>query len=280
MLVAAPPSTQRAQQQSTLCFLHAEANERLPCVCSPSSPLHHHLLLPQLLMAKNLTQPLPGAQNIIAGRRFLARFFPLSILLGEKIWGSREAGGDGGALSSVLGLCCFFTLKLGEIWDGLLQASPHCIVELGVLQEVPGMRRGRMSPRKSGIRVTPEDHCKPEQARGRAWETRAAKWVRLKGHAPDDTYQHVRHYLQFLFGSSSQGQPFGVLLHPVSVHTPIHKQQLVDAGAKNQGDVPSVPCYLSELLQTCTLLAEQQCCRKQGAAEVPGEALSQRSTVL
>lgn len=166
MLVAAPPGTQRAQQQSTLCFLHAEANERLPCVCSPFSPLHHHLLLPQLLMAKNLTQPLPGAQNIIAGRGFLAHFFPLSILLGEKIWGSREAGGDGGALSSVLGLCCFFTLKLGEIWDGLLQASPHCIMELGVLQEAPGMRRGRMSPRKSDIRVTTEDHLSQSKPEG------------------------------------------------------------------------------------------------------------------
>lgn len=143
-LLQLPPTHNRHSSRAH-CFIHAEANKQLLCVCSSSSPLHHCLLLPQPLMTKNLTRSLPGARKIIAGRGFLAHFFSLSILLGEKIWGSREPGGDGGALSSMLGLCRFFTLKLGEIWDGLLQAFPHCIMELGVLQKAPGGRK-RMTP--------------------------------------------------------------------------------------------------------------------------------------
>lgn len=81
-----------------------------------------------------------------------------------------------------------------------------------------------------------------------SWSTGAPNWVRVKGHAPDDNCEYVSHYLQLLFGSSSQGQPSGVHVHPVSVPTPIHKlvlQVLVTVGAW-KGVVPSVAALLNQ----------------------------------
>lgn len=54
-------------------------------------------------------------------------------------------------------------------------------------------------------------------------EDRGSSQVRVKGHVPDDTCEHVSHHLQLLFRSSSQGQQFGLHVRPVSVPTSIHK---------------------------------------------------------
>ena len=84
------------------------------------------------------------------------------------------------------------------------------------------------------------------------WRTGAPNPVRVKGHAPDDACEYVSHYLQLLFGSSSQGQPFGVHGHPVSVPTPIHKLALqgpVAEGAGKEGVVLSVAALLNRPTQ-------------------------------
>lgn len=79
------------------------------------------------------------------------------------------------------------------------------------------------------------------------WRTGAPNRVRVKGHTPHDTCEYVSHYLQLLFGSSSQGQPFGVHVHPVSVPTHIHKLSLQGLVTERAGKeiVPSVAALLN-----------------------------------
>lgn len=80
------------------------------------------------------------------------------------------------------------------------------------------------------------------------WRTRAPNQVTAKGHIPDDTCEYVSHYLQLLFGSSSQRQPFGVHVHLVSVPAPIHKLCLQGPVAERAGKgvVPSMATLLSQ----------------------------------
>lgn len=80
------------------------------------------------------------------------------------------------------------------------------------------------------------------------WRMWGPNEVRVKGHAPDDTCEYISRYLQLLFGSSSQRQPFGVHVHPVSIPTPMHKlalQGLVAEGAGKEGVFPSVEALLN-----------------------------------
>lgn len=117
-----------------------------------SSPAQHLLLLPQLLVVKNLTQPLPGLQKFLAGRGFLLHFFPLSIPLSVKIRGSRAPGWGRGALSPI---CWFLTTELGEIRDGFIQTSLRCVLELAVLQEPTGRKKIRGESQKMRYLHTP-----------------------------------------------------------------------------------------------------------------------------